>query len=135
MTVRGCILCGMHTPPLILLVDDEPQIRDLFKAKLESSGFGVVEAADGAAAIDLVRKEKPDLVLLDVLMPGMDGGKTLTEMKSDADMKNVPVFILTSLQDTPEDIRFAKESGAVDFINKDVDFGELVAKIKGALSM
>ena len=125
----------MHTPPLILLVDDDPQIRDLFGTKLKSSGFAIMEAKEGAEALEVALREKPDLILLDVLMPGMDGAKTLLELKGDPATKAIPVFILTSLQDRPEDISYAKESGAVDFINKDVDFEELIKKIKGVLGL
>src|SRR3989344_3939447 len=98
----------------ILLVDDDPQIHDLYKLRLTGAGFTVLEAWNGKEGIEMAKKEKPDFILLDVLMP---------------------VLILTGLEDRPIDVRVAKEVGAVDFINKSVEFKELLARIKGTLHM
>lgn len=125
----------MHQPPLILLVDDDPQIQDLFQTKLRASGFAVVPARNGEEGISGARREKPDLMLLDIMMPVMDGATMLVAMKRDPEIKDIPVLILTSLEDKPEDIKFAKEAGAVDFINKAVDFKDLLAKIKVTLKI
>lgn len=125
----------MHTPPLILLTDDDPQIHDLYATRLKMAGFGVIEAWNGQEGLDAARKEKPDIILLDVMMPVMDGTRALIELKGDNDLKNITVLFLTSLEDRPEDIRVAKEVGAVDFMNKAVEFKELLAKIKGTLNI
>ncbi len=119
----------------ILLVDDDPQIHDLYKLRLMNAGFTVLEAWNGKEGIEMAKKEKPDFILLDVLMPVMDGPRALLEIKEDAELKNVPVLILTGLEDRPIDVRVAKEVGAVDFINKSVEFKELLARIKGTLHM
>lgn len=125
----------MHTPPLLLLIDDDPQIHDLYKTRLTKAGFEVGEAWNGKEGLDVARKNKPDMILLDVMMPVMDGTRTLLELKEDKELQNIPVLFLTSLEDRPVDVRVAKEVGAVDFINKAVEFKELVAKIKGTLNI
>lgn len=123
----------MHNPPLILLVDDDPQIQDLYTINLKQSGFQVISAWNGEEGLKVVREKKPDLILLDILMPVMDGAKMLVEFKNDPEIKNTPVLILTNLQERAEDIKFAKEAGAVDFINKDIGFDVLLTKIRALL--
>lgn len=119
----------------LLLVDDDAQIHDLYKLRLTNAGFTVVEAWNGKEGLEAAKKEKPDLILLDVMMPVMDGSRMLLELKEDNELKNIPVLILTGLEDRPIDVRVAKEVGAVDFINKAVEFKELLARIKGTLHM
>ena len=125
----------MHEPPLVLLIDDDPQIHDLYKTRLTKAGFEVREAWNGEEGLKSARAEKPDFILLDVMMPVMDGTRTLLELKEDKELQNIPVLFLTSLEDRPVDVRVAKEVGAVDFINKAVDFQELLTKIKGTLNI
>lgn len=123
----------MHEHPRILLVDDDPQIQDLYSTILKGGGFGVIQARNGLEGVEKAKAEKPDLILLDILMPVMDGAKALLELKADATTKDIPVLILTSLENRPEDVKVAKEVGAGDFINKDIDFKQLVEKIKSIL--
>jgi DNA-binding response OmpR family regulator len=119
----------------ILLVDDDPQIHDLYKLRLTNAGFTVLEAWNGKEGIEMAKKEKPDFILLDVIMPVMDGPRALLEIKEDNDLKNIPILILTGLEDRPIDVRVAKEVGAVDFINKAVEFKELLGRIKNTLHL
>ncbi len=128
-------LLSMHTPPLVLLVDDDPQIHDLFSTVLKKNGFGVVEAWNGKEGLEAAKKENPDFILLDVLMPVMDGTRMLLELKEDPALKNIPVLILTSLEGKPVDIKVAKELGAVDFINKTSDPKDVVARVKNTLNI
>ncbi|MEK7147156.1 MAG: response regulator [Patescibacteria group bacterium] len=123
----------MRTPPLILLVDDDVQIQEIFSTRLKNAGFQVLQARDGQEGLKFAKQEKPDLILLDIMMPIMDGAKMLVEMKNDLEIKDIHVVFLTALDDRPESIKFAKESGAVDFLNKDVDFPILLEKIKSIL--
>lgn len=125
----------MQTQPLILLVDDDVQIQEIFSTRLKDAGFQVLQARNGEEGLKLAKQEKPDLILLDVMMPIMDGAKMLIEMKNDAEIKNIHVIFLTALDDRPESIKFAKESGAVDFVNKDIDFPVLLGKIKSILQI
>lgn len=80
----------------IMLVDDDNAIRQLYVFELSTRNFEVVEAKDGKEALTKVRQEKPDLILLDMVMPEMDGLGFLTELKQDLDLKNVPVIMLTN---------------------------------------
>lgn len=121
---------------LILLVDDEPDIISVYKAKLEKVGYQVITASDGAQAIRMVSEQHPDLVLMDMKMPVMDGLTAQTKLKEDPATKDVKVVFLTAFSDpmNPEiDERSAKENGAVDFIKKGVSLDELVEKVRGYL--
>ena len=129
----------MHTPPLILLIDDEPQIRDLFSTKLRSAGLEIVEAVNGLAGLSVAKEKKPDLILLDMRMPVMDGAETIVKLKEDPQTKDIKVVFLTALSDRPEalptDVKFAKEVGAADYFKKDIDLNELVSRVKGHLGL
>lgn len=119
----------------VLVVDDDPQIQDVLSLRLKNAGFNVSQARNGQEGVKMAKELKPDLILLDVMMPVMDGAKALMELKDDPATKNIHVLILTSLQDRVEDIKFAKEVGAVDFINKDIDFKDLLERIKSTLQI
>ncbi len=129
----------MKEKPLILIADDETDIRDVIKMKLEASGFKVEEAANGEEAVQKAKELAPDLIILDVVMPKMDGVSALFKLKEDEKTKNIKVFLFTGKGDPRPDIvdvnkKFALESGAVDFIRKEVDLDELVQILKKALA-
>jgi CheY-like chemotaxis protein len=129
----------MGSKPLILIVDDEKDIRDIIRLKLEASGFEVKEAADGMSGLKLAQESKPDIILLDVVMPKMDGTAVLLELKKDERTRNIKVYLFTGKGDPQPAIveinrRFAKESGAVDFIRKEIDLDELVVKLQKTIS-
>lgn len=120
---------------MVLIADDEQGIREIVKMKLEASGFEVREAADGEKAINLAREIKPDIILLDIVMPGIDGIKTFLDLKSDDRTKRIKIFLFTGKGDPRPEIveinrRFAKESGAVDFIRKEINLDDLAAKLR-----
>jgi len=124
----------MRDKPLVLIVDDEADIREIVKTKLEASGFEVKEAKDGVEGFNLVKELKPEIVLLDVVMPKMDGVETLFKLKADERTKNIKVFFFTGKGDLREKIieinkKFALESGATDYIRKEIDLDELVKKL------
>ncbi len=127
-----------NQPPLILLVDDEPDIIALYKTKLLREGFQVETAANGAEAIEVVKSKHPDLVLMDVKMPVMDGVAAQEGIRNDPTIKDTKVVFLTAFSDPirPEvDKAFAKESGALDFIKKGINLDELMDKIRGYLAL
>ncbi len=109
----------------ILVVDDDPDIAGLLKHFLEIKGWCVQTAADGPQALELFRKESPDLVILDVILPGMDGWAVLKKIR---EQSQVPVLMLTG-KDAPTDKAKGLLSGADDYIAKPFDLAELEARI------
>lgn len=116
--------------PRILLVDDEESILSTLKLFLELSGFQVVTAGDGAEALRLVTEHRPDLIVLDVLMPQLDGRETLRRLRQGGNW--TPVILLTQVGGTPQRI-MAIEEGADDYLNKPFDPQELVVRIRAVL--
>ena len=116
----------------ILIVDDEPFNVDLLEQELGDLGYQTLTAGDGQQAIETVRREHPDLVLLDVMMPVMDGFTACRLLKDDADTRLIPIVIMTAL-DRVEDRIKGIEAGADDFLTKPVNEAELLARIRTAL--
>lgn len=101
----------------VLVVDDEPDVLLLCRVNLEFEGYEVVEAADGEAAMEHVRAERPDVVLLDVMMPRMDGWQVLQAIKADEQLRSIPVVMLTAKVQDQDQIRGWSE-GVADYITK-----------------
>ncbi|MFA4998505.1 MAG: response regulator [Candidatus Paceibacterota bacterium] len=114
----------------ILIVEDDKFLRELISRKLLSEGYNIVEAVDGEEGIRKVKEEKPDLILLDLILPGADGFEVLTKTKADPSVSSVPVIILSNLGQK-EDVERGLKLGAVDYLIK-AHFtpGEIVEKIK-----
>lgn len=104
-------------PSDILIIEDEQFLRNLLMKKLENSGFLVRGAFDGEAGMRAVEEKKPGLVLLDLLLPGMDGWEVLRRLKGDKRFQDIPVFIVSNLGE-PSDIARGKKAGAVEYIIK-----------------
>jgi len=113
----------------ILVVDDEPQIRRVLRATLSSRGYVIVDAKTGEEGIELVRKEKPDLVLLDVNMPGMGGLEACREIRRGS---NAPIIMLT-VRNAERDKVAALDAGADDYVVKPFGIEELLARVRAAL--
>ena len=113
----------------ILIVDDEPQIRRVMRTTLASHGYSVVEARTGEEALESIRRERPDLVLLDVNMPGISGLETCREIRASSD---VPIIMLT-VRNTERDKVEALDAGADDYVVKPFGAEELMARIRAAL--
>ena len=101
----------------VLVVDDEPDVLLLCRVNLEFEGYEVMEAADGVEAMSRVRERRPDVILLDVMMPRMDGWQVLTELKSDERLRDIPVVMLTAKVQDQDQIR-GWSSGASEYITK-----------------
>ena len=101
----------------VLVVDDEPDVLLLCRVNLEFEGYEVVEATDGEQAMEQARSESPDVVLLDVMMPRMDGWQVLTAMKDDEELEHIPVVMLTAKVQEHDQIR-GWSRGAADYITK-----------------
>ena len=113
----------------ILLVEDDPSIREVTALGLAAAGFGVTTAADGAEGVERWRVEQPDLVLLDVMLPRLDGLEVLRAIRREA---TTPVVMLTARADTI-DVVVGLESGADDYVRKPFEMPELVARVRAAL--
>ena len=113
----------------ILIVDDEPQIRRVMLTTLTSHGYTVVEAASGEEALEKLRSERPDLIILDVNMPGISGIETCAEIRTSSD---VPIIMLT-IRNSERDKVQALDAGADDFVVKPFGVQELMARIRAAL--
>ena len=113
----------------ILVVDDEPQIRRVLKSTLSSQGYVILEAKTGEEAVDVVRKEKPDLVLLDVNMPGVGGIEACREIRRSSE---APIIMLT-VRNAERDKVSALDAGADDYVVKPFGIEELLARIRAAL--
>jgi DNA-binding response OmpR family regulator len=116
----------------VLLVDDEQSIRTICRVNLEGDGLAVTEAADGTEALDQVRQERPSLVLLDVMMPSVDGWKVAKELAADDDTRDIPVVFL-SARAAREDRLRAQELGAVGYVVKPFDPVELAVVVRDVL--
>jgi CheY-like chemotaxis protein len=119
-------------PGTVLVVDDNGQNRDLLERRLKRDGFAVLTAADGAEALEVTRTQAVDVVLLDIMMPVMDGYETLERLKADPELRHLPVIMLTSL-DEPESITRCIERGAEDHLPKPFDPVLLRARIGSSL--
>ena len=119
-------------PVTVLVVDDSKTIRRILRRDLESSGYRVNEAPDGEVALAMCRAAKPDLVLLDVDMPVLDGIQTLEQMKADRDLRSLPVLFLTARTSGVEAAR-GLELGAQDYLRKPCDRAELLARVSSVL--
>lgn len=118
----------------ILVVDDEERNRRLLVAMLEADGYTATEAADGAQALDLARQSPPDIVLLDIMMPGMDGYEVARALKLDAATKAIPVVMVTALDDHDSRLR-GLEAGAEEFVTKPVNRNELRIRVRNLLRL
>lgn len=116
----------------ILVVDDDEAIRDYLAVTLELAGLEIVLARDGVQALDLARRRRANLVLLDVMMPGMDGLTTLARLQADPRTRHLPVVLLSARSER-EDAIAGLEAGADDYLTKPVEPDELLARVRAAL--
>ena len=120
------------SPARILIVDDEPDLLSVLRFGLEIEGFSVLEASDGERALEMARAEQPDLMVLDLMLPRMDGYKVCRALKFDDRFKAIPIFIL-SARSGDTDRKLALDLGADAFVTKPYDMRALVAKIRERL--
>jgi signal transduction histidine kinase len=118
-----------ETPARILLVDDTPTNLKVLAEALQGQGWKTLMAADGASAIEQVAYVRPDLILLDVMMPGIDGFETCRRLKADPASQDIPIIFMTALSDTLDKVR-GLELGAVDYITKPFQQEEVIARTK-----
>jgi two-component system alkaline phosphatase synthesis response regulator PhoP len=121
----------------ILVVDDEPDMVEMIKAALESANHQVVAAYNGQEGIDKAKKEKPDAIILDIMMPVKDGFVACKEIKEDPLLKHIPILVLTAVSEHFAHTRYAKSMGleldAEDYIDKPIDPKVLLARLEKLL--
>jgi CheY-like chemotaxis protein len=116
----------------ILLVEDNEMNRDMLSRRLERKGYEVVIAVDGQKAIDLATSERPDLILMDMSLPVIDGWEATRRLKADGPTKQIPIIALTA-HAMPEDERRAREAGCNDYDTKPIELPRLLEKIAAML--
>ncbi|GEO18438.1 adenylate/guanylate cyclase domain-containing protein [Microvirga aerophila] len=122
----------MRDVPLILAVDDTPQNLDLLTRRLRSQGYEVATAADGEEALTRVAELAPDLVLLDIMMPTLDGIETVRRLKADVAYRHIPVILVTAKSD-PRDVVEGLDAGGDDYLTKPIDHAALLARVRSML--
>jgi len=117
----------------ILIIEDDKFLRELLTQKLLKKNFRVLEALDGEEGIKNIKKEKPDLVLLNLILPGIDGFEVLSKMREDPVLSTIPVIILSNLGQK-EEVEKGFKLGAVDYLIKaHFSLGEIIEKVKNTL--
>jgi adenylate cyclase len=122
----------MRVPPRILIADDQPMNVDILQMRLAVHGYELLTAADGEEALAVARAQLPDLILLDIMMPKMDGLEVCRLLKGDAALPFMPIIMVTAKADT-KDIVAGLEAGADEYLTKPVDQAALVARVKSML--
>ena len=117
----------------ILIVDDEEIVRRVLRGLLEKEGYEVIEAEDGGAGVELAKKEDPDVILMDLTMPGMGGLEACRLLKKDEKTKNIPVLVITALGG--ENKTEAINAGIDDFVSKPFDAEEISIRVKSMLKI
>lgn len=124
----------MRKPALILIADDNEANRDILARRLDAHGYELVMAADGSEALNIAREKLPDLILLDIMMPKMDGLEVCRHLKSDKGLPFIPIILVTARADT-KDIVAGLEIGADEYLTKPVDQSALVARVRSILRL
>lgn len=131
----------MREKPLILVTDDEANFREIIPAKLKAVGYDVRTAESGSVAQRLAEELLPDLILMDVNMPGQNGTETALAIKANPKTKDIKIAFLTSLKDpwpgflADSNQAVARELGAEQYFNKDADLNDIVAKVRALLAL
>jgi len=122
----------MNQKAKVLIVDDEPNNVDFLEQALEDSGYQLITATNGQEALNKIQSEQPDLILLDLNMPIMDGFTVLAKVKEDPNLRDIPVIIISSEHESKSVVKGIKQ-GAEDYLTKPVNAELLVKKVKDFL--
>ncbi len=118
----------------ILVIDDEPVMHHILEGLLSPEGYSFVFANSGVEAIEKIADVDPDLILLDIMMPGMSGFEVCRHLRADRNWQNIPVILITAL-DGKEDLAKGLDAGANDFLNKPFDRTELLARVRSMMRL
>jgi len=122
----------VRTPPLILIVEDNPASLDILQTRLTANNYKVITATDGEAGLAMARETQPDLILLDIMMPKMDGIEVCRRIKADTSLPFMPIIMVTAKVDS-KDVVAGLDAGANEYLIKPVDHTALVARVKSML--
>lgn len=122
----------MRTPPQVLIVDDNPANVDVLRARLAIHGYDVLTASDGEQGLSIAREKQPDLILLDVMMPKLNGIEVCRQLKGDPSLPFMPIILVTAKSDS-KDVVAGLEAGAEEYLVKPIDQHALVARVKSML--
>jgi class 3 adenylate cyclase/CheY-like chemotaxis protein len=122
----------VRTPPLILIVEDNPASLDILKTRLKTHNYEVITATDGEQGLVTARKKQPDLILLDIMMPKIDGLEVCRRLKGDPSLPFMPIIMVTAKTDS-KDVVAGLEAGGDEYLSKPVDHAALVARVKSML--
>jgi len=122
----------VRTPPLILIVEDNPASLDILKTRLKTHNYEVITATDGEQGLVTARKKQPDLILLDIMMPKIDGLEVCRRLKGDSSLPFMPIIMVTAKTDS-KDVVAGLEAGGDEYLSKPVDHAALVARVKSML--
>jgi DNA-binding response OmpR family regulator len=117
----------------VLIVDDDPVVRRMLPLSFESEGFDVSTASDGLEGLEAMRRDKPNVVVLDIMMPKLDGMRVMNELQDDDDLRGMPVILL-SAKATSLDIDLGLKAGASDYVTKPCDPIDLVDRVRSLLA-
>lgn len=131
-------LANTQTKKLILIIDDDENYREILRLKLKNEGYEVIDVANGEDGLKILNNSRPDLILVDLVMPKMNGVDFLFKLKIHPQGKNIKAIIMTNKVDIKEEIgqqydKISKKFGAIDFISKTEDLNTLVKKIKNKI--
>jgi len=122
----------MNNPPRIMIADDHETNRDIFTTRLETRGYDLLQARDGEEALAVAKSARPDLILLDVMMPKIDGFEVCRQLKNEPSLPFMPIILVTAKAD-PKDIVMGLDAGADEYLTKPVDQSSLLARVRSML--
>ena len=120
-------------PGRVLVVDDDPVIQKLLKVNFEMEGYDVIVASDGLEGLQRARRDRPDVVVLDIMMPKMDGLEVVRALKADPDTASIPVLLLSAKAQSA-DLRAGDDAGADDYVTKPFDPLDLLERVGGLIN-
>ena len=131
-TLKNMLDADKESAPTVLVVDDEADITDLLKYNLEKEGFNVVTAADGLVGFEVARENKPDVIILDIMMPGLDGIALCRKLRNDAHLRKTPILMLTARNEEEIQVK-SLDIGADIYLSKPVSVPVLVSQTNALL--